>query len=124
MPMPNRLTVRQITEMVELYQAGWSQGYIAERFGVAQSTVHYHLHRHHSRIQFRGPGGNPGTLSHAEMERTVFLYTVAKLSIDDIAHLLHRNRTTIWGRLRRAGVAMRTPSERAKRAWLKRRKVS
>ena len=36
------ITIKQAREMKTLYQAGWSQDWIAERLGVAQSTVHYH----------------------------------------------------------------------------------
>ena len=58
--------------MKTLYQAGWSQDWIAERLGVAQSTFHYHLRK--QRVRRRPPGGNPGRLSHREMDRTVRLY--------------------------------------------------
>lgn len=118
------VTVKQVMEMIRLYKAGFSQDWIAERFGISQSTVHYHLHRHGSRIKFRKPGYSSAEinrLSHEELERTVFLYTVNKLTIYEIGRLLNRNPSTIHERLRRAGVEMRSPSEAQKLSWAKRR---
>jgi DNA-directed RNA polymerase specialized sigma24 family protein len=117
------VTVRQVREMIAFYQAGWSQDWIAERFGIAQSTVHYHLHQHLRKHQFRGPGSTASRLSHSEMDRTVFLYTVVKKDINEIGEMLGLNKSSVHERLQRAGVQMRSPSEAAKLSWAKRQQV-
>lgn len=112
------VTIRQAREMAELYRAGWSQDWIAEQFGVAQSTIHYHLRK--QGVRRRPRLGNPGRLSHEEMDRTVRLYK-AGLTTYEIGQALERSHSSIAERLRRAGVPLRSKSEAAAEAWRRKR---
>jgi DNA invertase Pin-like site-specific DNA recombinase len=90
-------------EILALYDSGLSPERISKQLPISVSTIRRRLRAH--KVPFRGRGtGVHRRLPHDEYERTVRLYVDEKLSIELVAQRLGLSDTTVYHRLRRAGV--------------------
>ena len=90
-----RLTDDQISQLVAEYQAGTSSRRLADRYGLARSTVITILKERE--IKARYP-----RFTEAETDRVITLYQQGVRQID-IAHELGRSKSAVWHVLHRAG---------------------
>ena len=108
------VTIEQTPEMAELYRAGWSQDWIAERLGIAQSTVHYHLRKQRESVDH--PAAIQGGCLTGRWIGPC-AYNEAGATTYEIAQVMGRDHSSISERLQRAGVPLRSRSEIARLAW-------
>lgn len=99
MTAPRRLDIRlddqQVQQMLADYQAGSTGRQLAERYGLARSTVISLLRKHG--IDIRHPRVTP-----AEQAEMVALYQSGVLQVE-IAARFGRDPSSIWHVLKRAG---------------------
>ena len=96
-----------ITKVITLYKAGWSMREISQMEPVAYATVSKILHFHKVPIRPQHVNSGGMSVSHKEMEKTIFLYRQG-YPLREVARILGLGgpTTVIW-RLERAGVKRR-----------------
>ena len=110
-------TDAQITEILDLYKADWSQDQIAAHLGKTQAGVWAVLHR--SGVRMRKPGERAPALSHkgpprkldAEQETMAATLYAAGQTQTQIGAATGAHQMTISRNLRRMGVKIRSNSE-------------
>jgi biotin operon repressor len=91
-----RLSDKQISQLVAEYEAGTSGRQLAERYGLARSTVI-------AMLKERGVGVRYPRFTEVETERAIALYKAGVRQID-IARELGRSKSAVWHVLHRAGL--------------------
>lgn len=101
-------TTQQVRDMVNLYIAGYSLNDIARIYGLAQSTVQYHLKKQED-LELRPSGGsNPvERLSHDEIRKAVYLYHNCGYTSTEVGRIMGIKPQAVCYRLQKAGAPAR-----------------
>lgn len=104
--LAQRLPPGTITHLLADYQAGDSTAALAEQYRIGFTSVKMLLHRHDIPLR------HGRRLSDREVLAATELYQ-AGWSLAKLGQKFDVDGSTVWRRLRRAGVVMRSPSERS-----------
>jgi DNA-directed RNA polymerase specialized sigma24 family protein len=102
-------TARRRTDIVNMYNLGWSAARIGREVHLSTSTVYYHLRvAKRARRGRQYQGGKLGKTAHNEIRATILLYE-SGLTLRETASALGLTHSTVRYRLLGAGVQLRPP---------------